>query len=78
MTLDGNRLGDSIESAVDAISLDNPMTAGQKTQLYRAIGNSIVNELTSNAVVPVNVASVSLVTPGPGASGPGTGTGTIT
>ena len=78
MTLDGDRLGDSIESAVDAISLDNPMTAGQKTQLYRAIGNSIVSELTSNAVVPVNVASVSLVTPGVGASGPGTGTGTIT
>ncbi len=73
MALDGDRLGNSILAAIDAV--------GDKTDraaLFRALGNAIVAEIKTNAQVTttVAVASVSGVTAGPAASGPGTGSGT--
>jgi len=77
MSLNGDRLGLAILSAVEGISLSNPMTPTQKQDIFKAIGNQIVSEITSYAQVTVNVTSVSGVTPGGGISGPGSGTGTV-
>lgn len=62
MALNGNRLGDAIKAAIDAVSDKNDRTA-----LFRAIGNAIVQEIETNALV--NVTGV--------AGGAGTATGTI-
>lgn len=67
MALNGNDLGDALMTAVTGAG-----AAGDRQAIFRAMGNTIVNYIKSNA--QVLVASVSGVTPGPGASGTGTGT----
>lgn len=75
MALVGTALGDAMKAAVDALS---DAQKQDRSAVFRAMGTAIVTYITTNAVVAVNVASVSGVTPGPSPSGPGTGTGTIT
>jgi len=76
MALNGDILGDAIRAAVET-AVQNTREAGdaQRAAIWRAVGNAIVNHLTSSAVVTVTVPSVSGVTPGAGVSGPGVGTG---
>lgn len=79
MALNGALLGDQIRAAIDtAIEAHRTADATQRQAIWRAIGTAIVAHITTNAVVSVNVASVSGVTVGAGISGPGLGTGGIT
>jgi hypothetical protein len=73
MPMVGDALGELIKANIDAV--------GDKTDrdaLFKAMGNAIVDYITTNALVTVAVTSVSAVTVGTGTSGPGAGTGTIT
>lgn len=79
MALSGTLLGDQIRAAIDAAMASHATAdATQRQAIWRAIGTAIVAHITTNAVVSVNVASVSGVTVGVGVSGPGLGTGSIT
>ncbi len=58
MALDGNRLGDALKAAVEA-SLGSYINQGAtpvnaaayREVLWRAVGNAIVNEITTNATI---------------------------
>lgn len=79
MALDKDRLGNAIADRVIA-TMATPPGAGDEASLrtlMKAIADEVIKEFKNNALVNVNVASVSAVTPGVGVSGPGTGTGTI-
>lgn len=67
MALNGDALGMAIKAATDAIS--DPR---DRDEIFKALGNAIVNYLVANAAVVVT--SVGGVTMGTGVSGPGTGT----
>ena len=75
MALDGNRLGDAIRTAIDNVS-----DSTDRTALFRAVGNAIIAEFQTSAVVTTTVAvtNVTGVTAGAATSGPGAGTGTGT
>lgn len=73
-------LGPALKAAIDATQ---PPAEGEsvdsiRSKVFEAMADAIIQHIVANALVTVNVASVTGVTPGPGASGPGTGTGTIT
>lgn len=80
MPLNGDLLGAELKTAVDALmadrTADNPLDAEEQRQLrvdmFKAMGNAIVNHIRLNAEVIVT--SVGGVTTGAGTSGPGTGT----
>ena len=77
--MNGDRLVDALRAAIDAAVTAHPgADADQRRAIWRGIGAAIVAEITANASVAVNVASVAGVQPGAGVSGAGTGTGSIT
>jgi len=78
MALNGDALGSAILAAMDSYvaTLTDP-TDYNREEGFKTLGNAIVDYIKANAIVSVNVSSVSLVQPGVGVSGPGTGTGTI-
>lgn len=67
MAMNGDTLGAAIKSAIDALADKTDRTA-----LFKAMGDAIVQHIQANATVTVT--SVSGVTTGSGTSGPGTGT----
>ncbi len=64
----GDVLGDACKAAVDGVS--DPT---DRTEVFRALGNAIIDHIISNGTSAVTVVSVSGVTVGAGVSGPGTG-----
>ena len=79
MALNGNILGDAIRTAVEtAVETTREAGDAQRRAIWRAVGNAIVQHITTFAVVNVTVPSVSGVTPGAGISGPGAGSGGVT
>lgn len=70
MALNGNNLGDLLLAAVTTAGV-----AGDRQAMFRAMGNTIVNYIKSNAVVTV-ATSTPGATAGP-ATLAGTGSGTI-
>lgn len=78
MALIGDALGLAMLTAMDAYvaTLAKPEDYN-RSEGFKALGRAIVDYIKTNALVGVNVVSVSGVTTGPGVSGPGTGTGTI-
>ncbi len=75
MALSATRLATAIKTALTAEGFTFGVGA-MNTKFVDALASAIVTEIETNAVVsgPINVASVSGITPGTGVSGPGTGT----
>lgn len=82
MPLDKDRLGAALWARVKSLESYSPGIGpaedARGLAQWKGIADEIIKEFKDNAVVPVNVASVTAVQPGGGTSGPGTGTGTIT
>lgn len=84
MAMDKDRLGDAIRAAVDAVTLaetgETPASSQFRIDMFRAMAEAIIGEITGYAEVATNVAvaSVTGVTTGTGTSGTGTGSGTGT
>ena len=80
LTGSGTALGDAIWNAIKAQTgaTYTPAEEAKAKAIWQAMATEVVNHIVANAVVAVNVTSVTAVTPGPGVSGPGTGTGTLT
>ena len=73
MPLSVNRLGDAMKGAIDALSSEEKQ---DRTEIFRALADAIVNEIKDNAAVSV---TVTVTTTGTAAaqSGGGSGTGTV-
>lgn len=75
MAMDGDRLGNAIKAAIDATPVPTPNSALTEEQvneyraaLFRAIGNAIISEITTNGTV--QGLTVPGVTSGGATSGP--------
>lgn len=68
MPLSGDRLGDALLAAVNAVA-----DKTNRQAIFRALGNAIVTEVQANGLVTVTVA-----TTGSASAQTGTGTGTVT
>lgn len=70
MAMNGDTLGLAIKSAIDALVAAGDGT--DRAKLFKAIGNAIVEHITTSGVVNVVVSNAV-----PAAPGPVTGTGTV-
>ncbi len=71
MALSGDTLGIALKAAVDALVVSQvaQMTDAEELNYWKAIGNEIVDHITTSALVSTTVATPDTLT--------GTGTGTV-
>ena len=56
MAMNGDTLGDAIKAAIDsAVSGSPPASEAQRVAIFRALGNAIVDHITSNAQLTFRV-----------------------
>lgn len=72
MALNGNDLGDAMRAAVDALS---DADKANRTKVFRALGNAIIDHVKANAVVHVSATVPAAI---PVQVVPATGTGATT
>lgn len=77
MALNGDILGAAIMAAIDAEIAGTPIDTTVRADIWKAVGNAIVNHIQLNAVVTLGVASAAGVQPGAGTAIV-TGTGSLT
>ena len=67
MALDGDRLGVAIDAAINAAApdADEKITAAQRLDMWKAIGNEIVNEIKTNGAVSTTGATATGPAGGP-------------